>query len=316
MTRRVWIDTDMGFDDLAAIVTVLADSTVEVVGMSLVAGNASLPVVAANAARAAAFLQWRMPIHLGRASPLLGAGVSAGYALGEGGMRTAGRTLPEAAAALSALSAFDAMSAAFAETGEKVEILALGPLTNMAVLLMARPELRAGIRRIVWMGGSAGPGNHSAAAEFNAFVDPEAVEIVVASGVQFLMVGLDCCRQVTVSLGDAAKLRSIGTETGEVLADLLEGYVRIASADGSRPMALYDPVAAAALLDPLAVAFSLGHIDIERGGNAGRGATFVDRRVPHRATANADVAVTADAARVRDRVLGALAAVAMERDAK
>lgn len=310
MKRRVWIDTDMGFDDLAAILTVVGDPAVEVGGISLAAGNAPLVTVADNAARAAALFGWRFPIHLGRSAPLLGPQIGAAYVLGETGMRSAGRMLPPAPARFSSVGAFDALTAFL--DGASADILALGPLTNLAALLAARPERARQIGGIVWMGGSAGPGNHSAAAEFNAFADPEAVAIVIGSGVPFRMVGLDCCRQVTTTAADAAPLRATGTERGLILADLLEGYAGIASSNGARAMALYDPTAAAAFLDPLAIAFAPAHIAVERGGNAGRGATFVERRVPQRAVANAEIAVTADAERIRRRVLEALRRAARE----
>jgi purine nucleosidase len=93
-----------------------------------------------------------------------------------------------------------------------------------------------------------------------------------------------------------------------LLADLLEGYVRIASADGSRPMALYDPVAALALIDREAVRFAPAHVVVERAGAFTRGMTAIEWRIPRHAAPNAEVAVAADAARIRSHVLATLAA--------
>ncbi|MEO7940377.1 MAG: nucleoside hydrolase, partial [Burkholderiaceae bacterium] len=189
-------------------------------------------------------------------------------------------------------------------------ILALGPLTNIATLLQQRPELAAQIADLVWMGGSAGPGNHSAAAEFNAAVDPESVQQVLDHGVRLRMVGLDACRQVRVHAADALQLRAVGTWRAEMLADLLLGYLQIASPDCSRPMALYDPTAAAALVAPDAMEFRAAHLVMELQGKHTRGMTVVEWRVPRRAAANAMVASSADEPRVRDTVLQALARAA------
>jgi purine nucleosidase len=309
----VWIDTDMGFDDLAAVLTVLHTPPWCIQGMSLVAGNAPLEVVVDNALRAAACFGWRFPIHAGSARPLAGELVTAQNILGADAMASAGRSLPRARAAL----ASDAGVAALAEhlaaaPAEPRVVLALGPLTNLARLLQLRPELAARIGRLLWMGGSAGPGNHSAAAEFNAAVDPEAINVVLDAGVTLHMVGLDACRQVRVRAADAEALRAVGTAKAELLADLLLGYVRIASPDGSLPMSLYDPTAAAALVAPEGLSFRPAHVVAECTGTHTRGMTVVEWRVPRRAPANASVASLADEARLRQVVLDALAGAARQ----
>lgn len=305
--RTLWIDTDMGFDDVAAIAMAVACPDLSIVGLSLVAGNAPLDVVADNAARAVAFLGWRMPVYRGRARPMLGSLVTAANILGPSGMRSTGRTLPPAAPLPPGEDAIAAL-ARYLEGYEPggATILALGPLTNLAALVMARPDLVDRIGTLVWMGGSAGPGNHTAAAEFNAFVDPESVQVVIDAGVRISMVGLDACRPVTVGVADAETVRAAGTPVSAVLGDLLEGYARLVSADGSRPQPLYDPVAAAAVVDPASVTFRPAHLAIECDGRLTRGMTVVEWRVPRRAEANAAIAVAADAPRVRALCLAAL----------
>ena len=99
----------------------------------------------------------------------------------------------------------------------------------------------------------------------------------------------------------------IATQRRLLLADLLEGYVRIASPDGSLPMALYDPVAAAALVAPASVQFAPAHLVTELVGRHTRGMTVVERRVPRRARANAWVATDVNEDSVRSVVLRALA---------
>jgi purine nucleosidase len=306
----LWIDTDMGFDDLAAVLAVAGTPGWSVAGLSLVAGNAPLPVVIDNALRAAACFGWRFPIHAGAAGPLVGELATAQSVLGGDAMRSAGRSLPPQRSALASEDAVGALAAWLRASAGPVTVLALGPLTNIALLLRRHPGLAPRIGQLMWMGGSAGPGNHTAAAEFNAFVDPESINEVLAAGLPLAMVGLDTCRQVRVDKADADALRALGTDRGLLLGDLLEGYVRIAGPDGRSAMALYDPTAAAALLAPGSVRFTPAHLVAECRGEHTRGMTVVEWRVPRKAAANALIATAADATAVRAAVLGALAVAA------
>lgn len=313
MTDRhaVWIDTDMGFDDLAAVLTVAQQGDWQIDGMSLVAGNAPLPVVIDNALRAAHCFGWTFPIHAGCDQPLVGALVTAQNILGDDAMRSAGRQLPSERTDLSGIDAVSALADYLARCRQPATVLALGPLTNLATLLARHPQLAPRIGRLLWMGGSAGPGNHSAAAEFNAAVDPESVQQVLDHRVALQMVGLDACRQVPVRAADTQALRAVGTERADMLADMLLGYIQIASPDGSAPMALYDPTAAAALVVPDAMVFRPAHMVMELRGEHTRGMTVVEWRVPRRASANVMVASVADGARLRDTVMQALAKAAV-----
>lgn len=310
-THCVWIDTDMGFDDLAAVLTVAHTPGWAIDGVSLVAGNAPLDVVTDNALRCAAFFRWNMPIHAGSAQPLVTPLVTAQDILGADGMASAGRSLPTERSALASDDGVGALTRYLERGAAPATLLALGPLTNLARVLQRRPELAARIGTLVWMGGSAGPGNHTAAAEFNAAVDPEAVQVVLDAGLRLRMVGLDACRQVRAHAADAQTLRALGTPRAQVLADLLLGYVRIASADGSLPMSLYDPTAAAALVAPQGMVFRAAHVAMELQGRHTRGMTVVEWRVPRRAAANADVAHEADESLLRAVVLGALERAAL-----
>lgn len=309
--QRVWIDTDMGFDDLVAICMISAAPDVSIAGISLVAGNAELDVVATNADRAAAFLGWHAPISTGRARPILGSLVTAQSVLGCEAMVTAGRRLPEVVDRRLRPHAVPELAEWLDRAAARRSILALGPLTNIAVLCLARPDLATRIGCLFWMGGSAGPGNHTPAAEFNAAVDPEAVQIVLDAGVSLKMIGLDACRQVQFTPADAQTVRRLGGDRAEILADLFAGYTSIATARGHNSMALYDAVAAAALLDPLAVTFKPVHLAIECAGDVSRGMTVIDWHA--RATPNVQVAVAADELRVRRLVMEALSAAVVER---
>lgn len=296
----LWIDTDMGFDDLAAIGLCLAQGA-EVAGLSVVAGNVALPRALANACAAAEVFGWRMPIHAGAAAPLVAPLETAAYVLGADGMPSVGARLPAPTRLPDAGDGVERLADYLRTGGRKV--LALGPLTNVAHLLARHPDL-ADVIDLIWMGGAFARGNHTAVAEFNAAVDPEALAAVLASGAALVIVGLECCRAVEVGLADLAPLRALPGAKAQLLADLYEGYVRIA-ADGARPMALYDPVAAALALDPALARYAPVNIAAELDGRHTRGMTVIEWRA-HKARPNARVALDPDATAIRRRFHAAL----------
>lgn len=298
----VWIDTDMGFDDIAAIL-VVDQSELKIDGVSLVFGNTPLTQVQANAAGALQTFGWTFPIHTGRAQPVLGKLETAQAILGDTGIPTIGRGLP-AAQALARSDAFTALCRWLEADGPR-RILALGPLTNIAAVALARPDLATRIAEVTWMGGSVTAGNHTASAEFNAFADPEALAIVLAHGMPLRMVDLDLCRKVLARPEDAEPVRSAGGRRAELLADMFAGYIRIGTSRGRPAMAIYDPCAAVAFVAPNAVKFHPARIDVELGGPLTRGRTVVETRETH-ATFNAQFAADIDAETARTIILAAM----------
>jgi purine nucleosidase len=298
----VWIDTDMGFDDIAAILVVIG-ARLRISGVSLIFGNTPLPQVRANAAGAAAAFGWTFPIHTGRGTAVLGELETAQSILGETGIPTAGKGLP-AAPLLPESDAFSALCRWLAEDGPR-RILALGPLTNIAAVALARPDLAARITELTWMGGGVTAGNHTASAEFNALADPEALAIVIAHSLPLRMVDLDLCRKVIATPDDVRRLRDAGGAKAELLADMLAGYIEIGTSRGRAGMAIYDPTAAVAFSAPDLVGFRSARIDVELQGRLTRGRTIVETRAS-RAAFNAEYAVDIDAAAARSTILGAL----------
>ncbi|RWR30738.1 nucleoside hydrolase [Sinirhodobacter populi] len=303
----VWIDTDMGFDDIAAIMVVMR-SGLPIDGISLVFGNAPLAQVRRNAAGAARAFGWRFPVHAGRASPVMGRLETAQAILGESGIPTRGRSLPDAGDP-PVSDAFTALCRWLEETPSPRRILALGPLGNLAALALARPDLAARVDELVWMGGGLTQGNHTASAEFNAFADPEALAIVLAQGLPLRMVDLDFCRRILAGPETVAPIAGAGGANAALLADLFGGFIDIALSRGRPAMALYDPAAAVAFARPDLVTWQPARIDIECAGQLTRGRTVVETRTG-RAPFNAHFAAGCDADAVRQVILDALIAEA------
>lgn len=290
----VWVDTDMGVDDLFAVLLVLKHR--KIAGISLSFGNAPLGQVIKNTAGAMQYFGWDVPVFAGADRAVLGGIETAQRVLGNSGMPSRGAVLPDASAEFApALPAL----IHWLESQSGAEILALGPLTNLAILALARPDLLPRIRRITWMGGGITRGNHTASAEFNALADPEALAILLSRDVPFTMVDLDACRRVEITETDVEAVSG-----DAVLKDLLGGYLDIALTRNRSAMALYDPVAAAVLVQPALFQLAPAQIEIELAGRHTRGRTIVDQR--DQAAANGMIVADMDVQKVKILCLSAL----------
>lgn len=297
----IWVDTDFGFDDLWALL-LLRHFGRKVEGVSLVAGNATLPQVVANAMGAIEAYGFDWPVWQGAAKPLRRRQETAERILGWRGMVSRGRHLPEPGGIAPPEGALTALRD-WLETCEDTRrvILALGPLTNIALLLKKFPELAERIGRLVWMGSSTGSGNHTPFAEFNAYADADALACVLEAALKVDIVDLCFCRQVTFGQEDIP-------DADDLTRDLLGGYLDIARARGRARMAIYDPLAALAIVAPDAITFSPCSIDVSIGADERYGATkFVSAvNAPTRvaAAANADLSHLCLAALKREAVHG------------
>ncbi len=243
----LWVDTDFGFDDLWALLLLRAEGALPD-GVSLVAGNAVMAQVRRNAAGACAAFGLSAPLFQGADRPLQRPLETARRILGPEGMMTRGVRLPQTESP-PLPPAHTALQSWLGDGQARHDVLALGPLTNLARLARAAPGAFAGITRLVWMGGASARGNHTGAAEFNALVDAQALAEVAGTGVPLEIVDLEACRTVTFGPEHMPALP-------QPLADLLGGYLDIALSRGRPAMAIYDPLAALAMLDPAAVTFT------------------------------------------------------------
>jgi purine nucleosidase len=294
--RKIWLDTDPGFDDWLTMLLLAANPELDWLGISIAAGNAPLDITCDNALRIKAHYGLQPPIYRGCVTPLNGAAQAetAQCILGQEGMRTNGPALPPTTAVTENMHGVDALIAAIRQHPGQITLLAIAPLTNLATALLQAPDIAAGIKEIILMGGSADQGNHTAAAEFNIYADPEAADVVFRSGVPLRMFGLNLCRQLCVTGAEVAQVRDVTTQRGDWLAGYLDAYQRIRSADGSLPMPMYDPVVALYLRWPDLFEFKPAHVDIELNGRFTRGMTVCEFRVPRRAAANAQIAMCTD----------------------
>ena len=326
--RPVVIDTDPGIDDALAIVLALRSPELRVELMTTVAGNTGLRAATDNARRMLALLEPAVPPRLakGAARPLRGRLSTAPEVHGDDGLvglsrlrDGAGRLLYPASRGPvpSRRSAEDAIVAKAREHGEKLTIVALGPLTNLARALDADATAMRSIGRLIVMGGAIeAPGNVTAAAEFNFHVDPDAADRVLTSRMPITLVGLDVTHQVRLRW---SVVRDALQGNQSLLARAIRHMTRpLESSDDG--LFLHDPLAMALAVDATLVRTRPLPVRVETRGVHTRGMSIADRR-PVRNVQRAegdgadddrplvDVAVEVDAARVlglvAERVLGA-----------
>jgi len=228
MTReKIIIDADPGVDDAAAILMALASPEVDVLGLSIVAGNVALRDTVLNACKIVGLSGRRdVSVYAGAAGPLVRDQVYGKYArIGafDDALVRAGDIGPseEHAVHFIVRSAREA-----AKAGEKITICAIGPMTNIALALVQHPDVASGIRQIVSMGGAfTALGHRTPWAEFNIYADPHAAEIVYRSSVPIIIMPLDMTFQALFTSEHFERFRA-GGEAGNALFNLFSTFDR------------------------------------------------------------------------------------------
>ena len=243
LVRRIHVDTDPGLDDLLALAFALASPELRVEGLTSVAGNASVEVVTDNLQRFLALAGVEIPIGRGASAPLSLSAVTAERFHGDDGR--GGIDLPPPADQRELPDASEVLRHSLVERGVQ-QIVAIGPLTNLARLVRQDPAL-FDAAEIVWMGGTLSEGNVTGAAEFNCYADPEAASIVLGSGLPVRVLGLDVTRSVAVR-AHALPPDPFGSgRMGRFLSEVLSRLMRAERPVQGELMALlHDPCAIAA----------------------------------------------------------------------
>ena len=298
MRTRMVIDTDPGYDDAVALAMVLSHpERLTVEGCVSTAGNQTIAKVTDNLIKLLSYFgREDIPVCQGASKPLVKPLVTAAAVHGESGLD--GAELPPSPKVPVDATVVDfigriarRLPAERENLTSGLTILTLGPLTNIARLLMEDPKVAANIDRIVLMGGGLGTGNVTSAAEFNIYADPEAAQVVFTSKIPLVMVGLDATNTALIFPEEIDRLRS-GGKASRMIANLFDYYTAGAIRRGVPGCRLHDPAAAAYLLEPTLFAGADHYVQIETEGQLTRGMTVADRRPFSRQAPNAHVLLT------------------------
>ncbi|SCJ57633.1 Non-specific ribonucleoside hydrolase rihC [Anaerotruncus sp. 2789STDY5834896] len=264
----VFIDCDPGIDDTFALALAKKSPALQVLGIGAVQGNVGLGRTGANALSIASYIGLECPVALGATYPLQGVPMGAAYAHGSDGM--GGVALPTPDRTFDRRPAWKLLYDTAKACDGQLQVIAIGPLTNIAKALELYPDLKDMLAGITVMGGSpTGLGNMTPSAEFNAFNDPWAMEAVLESGVDITVIGYDVTSQAVVQ----------GDELEAMIGDsriplLLNGMRRTFVGEESDSKILNDVLAVMALTDPQVLTIEQGSLRCLTG-RADRGTTVL-----------------------------------------
>ena len=305
MSTKIVIDCDPGHDDAIAILLALASPEVELTGVTTVAGNQTLDKTTRNALVTLEIAgRSDIPVAAGAEAPLRRELRTAAHVHGETGLD--GPELHEPSSRPVGGPAADFL-AELMEPG--VVLVPTAPLTNVALLLERHPDVHERIERIVWMGGAIGEGNVTPAAEFNAFVDPEAAAAVFANGIPITMIGLDVTHKALFTREHAERLRSTG-RAGRFVAELSDFFQQFHERSygfGGSP--IHDAMAIAHVIDPTLVTTRHANVAVETRSELCDGRTVVDLRGVTGREPNADVGVDVDVERFLELLVSRIASL-------
>jgi purine nucleosidase/non-specific riboncleoside hydrolase len=281
MPNRLILDTDGGVDDSQALLLLIAAGRAPD-AVTTVFGNVSLEAATKNVLATLAIAGAAIPVHAGADRPLAQERIDARHVHGEDGLGGAPRPARTADIAGSDAVAFLTSTLLdAAATGDPVDLLMIGPLTNLALALQRAPGITGGIGRLTIMGGTVyGRGNITPAAEFNIFSDPEAAAIVLGAGIDTTVVPWEPCLAHVLAGAEVDRMfESVAASDYKAFAQALVQHDRNRHARGGKGDCFFfiDPFAAAVVVEPGIVTRSVrASLGVSLAPGIARGMTVVD----------------------------------------
>lgn len=290
--RRIIIDTDPGIDDSLAILLALASPEVQLEGLTVVHGNCSAERGAVNALAVLELVNaGHVPVAVGCSRPLVQPLLLAPETHGETGIGYA--QLPQVKSQPIHQHAVDFIIEAVLAAPGEITLVAIGPLTNLAMAIRREPRIAFAIAEIISMGGAIfHPGNTTPLAEFNVYCDPHAAHIVYHSGIPLMLVPLDVTYQCILTFQDIQRLLKIPSPITEFISESTRFYMGFHDE--------YQKIQGCVINDPLALALAFAphlvdcrpyYVDVDISGGVSMGKTFADNYNLTGETANMKVAL-------------------------
>lgn len=300
------LDCDPGVDDAVAILLARRLRSLELVAVTTVAGNVELEHTTRNALIAlelAGF--YDIPVYPGAAKPLFGEPVTAHHVHGQNGLGNLAVAPPKRAP--EPKRAWEAIIDTAKEYKGELTIVAIGPLTNLALAFLKDSSLPRKLRRIVLMGGAAVGGNATPCAEFNIYADPEAAKLVFSRGVPVVMCGLDATAPSYLTAEELDEVAALGTRQAAFVRDVLQGILRYSRSLGLPGVCLHDPAALLYADDDACFVSKAAGVCVETKGKLTRGKTVTDLYSDKQMEKNAVVVTGVDREALKARIFDSLA---------
>ena len=299
--RKIILDCDPGHDDAVAILLAAREPSLELLGITVVAGNQTLENTQRNARNVLQWVGSDVPVYAGCSGPMVRDKVIAGDIHGSTGLD--GPVFPPLHKELEPEHAVQFLVRTLLASQGDITVVTTGPMTNLAMALRLEPRIAEKIARIVLMGGSITNGNVTPAAEFNILADAEAASVCFRSGRPITMVGLDVTRRVLCYPEIVERMGRIGNPASELFVALMEHFCKTQKAIfGWEGGPLHDPVTIASLIDPQLLTLKPMNVQIDIRSTQSYGRTNCDSFGYLRLPPTADVAVDIDVPRFWDIV--------------
>lgn len=273
--KNIILDCDPGHDDAVALLLAGNKNYFNLLGITTESGNQTIEKTTQNAINLVNFLSLDVPIAKGVSEPLVRDKMICEEIHGESGLD--GYVFPKYDFNLSELTGPE-LIIHLTSINEHVTIVATGPITNVALALKSKPEIKEHIDEIIFMGGSIDNGNVSPAAEFNVLCDPEATHIVIESGLPIKMVGLNVTRKVLCSKEVVERMSRINNKVSDMFVKLMDVFNANQAKTFSNLIGgpLHDPVTIASLIDDNLVSWKHCNVEIDLSHGSSYGRTNCD----------------------------------------
>ncbi|WP_024746360.1 ribosylpyrimidine nucleosidase [Levilactobacillus namurensis] len=299
--RKIILDCDPGHDDAIALLMAAAHPAIELLGVTIVAGNQTLEKTVRNGLNVAQLLDISTKFYAGMPQPLVRQQVVAGNVHGETGLD--GPTFGPLQRQVESKNAIQFIIETLMASDGDITLVPTGPLTNIAVAMRLEPRIIPKVKEIVLMGGAYGTGNFTPSAEFNIFADPEAAYDVFNSGIPITMMGLDLTNQTICTEDIIKRMAAVGNVAGTLFSDLMSFTLKTQfEAFGLKAGPVHDATTIGYLINPkmFQVEPMYVTVDINRGPSYGR--TVCDEHHVLEHQPNANVGISIDTNRFWDLV--------------
>ena len=303
--EKIILDVDTGHDDAIAILVAAKSDRIDLRGITVVAGNQTLPKTLKNTLDICDFANIKVPVYAGLHKPLVREQLKVSEVHGESGLGDL--PFPETTKVAEDKHAVDFIIEEALNSDGNLILVPTGTLTNIATAFNLKPEIKDKIKKIVLMGGAYGTGNATASAEFNIYTDPEAAKVVFESKVPIVMTGLDLTYQAIADNEVIERIKNIDNRVANLSVKLIEllgqTYKEIYGFDHPP---LHDPCTVAKVIDEDVFTTRNLRVDIETKSELTRGRTVCDFHNLSGKEPNAEVAIDLDKERFWDIIIESL----------
>lgn len=294
MKREIIIDCDPGIDDTIALMMAFKDPSIQVIGLTTVFGNASVEITTNNALILNDYFKFNVPVYKGAAVPLFHPHKYQSIVHGPNGLGNVDFPVPTSK--VSPKYAWDAIYDEAKKRGKSLTILALGPLTNVAIAILRYEDLKEYVKEIIIMGGSATKGNAKPFGEANVVNDPYAMQVILNSQIPVTMVGLNATETTRMTEAEHKQIFTDASKIDPLIVRILAHYKGVQGMYGDNGMVIHDAATMAVVLHPEWSTSRFYHVDVETTQNSMYGRTIVDIRKHSKLVKNCTVVETIDRA--------------------